>query len=711
MTILGTDIEQIVRNAIAEILGDMRYEMWFGDHAGIEVTESCVRVYAVNTFAVNWVEKNYMSAIFNKCRHFFETPCRIEIVSSEDDNLPLLKTSQKNGKSANELVSFEAKDQLVAVSHAQSAALPQYSSNGSSASHDVEICHAGPCEKQVLLPIQKLSDEIGKTKKSTQNNKTSQRTEPNGGAADHTDFFEALASAGNQSRSKRATTCRRLTPREINERIIANGKEQSVDMPSNHHSRQPIKCSPAAGIAPVGRGMPVDQNAFVDQNTLVSRSAIAAQTVEKTEMPGQRYFVGLETVNGGSVSKNKHVGRSPGKPTPTKPASIKPTSKAPTLAEKSSQNQAPTLHRDAANRNVVVPMVAAKGKRSSGTGAAATLGQFVIGPSNKLAVRTAELAVNHSGQISPIYIFGPTSVGKTHLLELIRAGLRRNPQSKPPVLMTSEQFTSAFIDGLKQGTPLFRNKFRGISALLVDDIQFFGGKESTQTEFLRTIDQLKGQGVQIVLTGDRPLSALVDLLKPEIVSRIEAGMHCEIKPAEHETLLAIFKQMAAARNLKLSDAVCEQVVSRLTTHARQLSGAVNRLHAAVLSNGRAITLESVEAILEDMIRNNRRPVRLQDIDKAVCETLQLGGQLLQSNSRAKQATQPRMLAMWLARKYTRSALSEIGRYFGNRSHSTVVSAQKKVDQWLQETSEFDLAGSSMPIADVIQKVERMLQTR
>jgi len=397
----------------------------------------------------------------------------------------------------------------------------------------------------------------------------------------------------------------------------------------------------------------------------------------------------------------------------TLPAPARPVAKY--VPNHPSAGVSPALKRDEANRNVVF----VADKTNNGTKGidnnALTWNNFVVGASNRLAVRAADLVIHHSGQISPIYIFGPTSVGKTHLLEAIKASFRRIPQAKPLVMMTAEQFTSSFIDALpKSGSggnmPSFRNKFRGISALLVDDVQFFVGKDSTQTEFLRTIDHLKSQGVQIVFTGDRPLNSLADLLKPEIIARLEAGMSCEIKPADHEMLLAIFKQMAASRNIKLADDVCEYVVSRLATHARQLSGAINRLHAAMLTSKRPITLETVENILEDMIRNNRRPVRLHDIEKAVCETMQLSGQLLQSKSRAKQATQPRMLAMWLARKYTRSALSEIGKYFGNRSHSTVVSAQKKVDQWLRESPDFGLANSPFSVAEVIQKVEVLMQT-
>jgi chromosomal replication initiator protein len=338
-----------------------------------------------------------------------------------------------------------------------------------------------------------------------------------------------------------------------------------------------------------------------------------------------------------------------------------------------------------------------------------TLDNFVEGTSNQLAVRAAELAVRYPGKISPIYIYGSTSVGKTHLLEAVKNQFRRHPKIKPPLYLTAEQFTTAFIEGLRQGIPLFRNKFRDISVLLLDDIQFFAGKESTQTEFFRTIETLKKQGVQIVLTGNRSLADLGSVLKPEIITRLEAGMECEIHSPERETLLGIFRQMVTARNLPISDDVCRFVVSRLTTHARQLSGALNRLHAVLLTAGTPMTVTAAENALQDLIRNNIKSVKMQDIEKAVCETFQLGSHSLQSKSRTKKVSHPRMLAMWLARKYTRSALSEIGQYFGDRSHSTVVSAQKKVDQWLAENAEMDTSEFSDSVSEIIKKVENILQ--
>jgi len=339
-----------------------------------------------------------------------------------------------------------------------------------------------------------------------------------------------------------------------------------------------------------------------------------------------------------------------------------------------------------------------------------TLENFVEGLSNRLVVRAVDLAVRYPGKITPIYIYGPTSVGKTHLLDAIKNQVRRNPRSKPSLYLTAEQFTTAFIEGLRQGMPLFRNKFRDISTLLIDDIHFFEGKDSTQNEFFRTIETLKKQGVQIVLTGNRSLTDLQGVLKPEIITRLEAGMQCEIQTPERETLLKIFQQMVAARKLAISEEVCRFVVSRLTTHARQLSGALNRLHAVLLTTGSPITVSVAAETLGDLIRNNSRPVKLQDIEKAVCETFQIGSHSLQSKSRSKTVSHPRMLAMWLARKHTRSALSEIGKYFGDRSHSTVVSAQKKVDQWIKENIEMSTTEISASIMEIVQKVERTMQS-
>ncbi|MDR3198253.1 MAG: chromosomal replication initiator protein DnaA [Planctomycetaceae bacterium] len=342
----------------------------------------------------------------------------------------------------------------------------------------------------------------------------------------------------------------------------------------------------------------------------------------------------------------------------------------------------------------------------------ATLHTFIEGLSNRLACRAATLAVEHPGQINPIYIYGTTSIGKTHLLEGIWSAVRQQQGRKSPLYMTSEQFISSFLENIQPGSTRngiqgFRNKFLGISVLLIDDIQYLSRKDATQTEFLYTIDTLRNQGVQMVFTGNRPLKELTGL-RNEIICRLESGMVCGIELPEREMSLRIFQNMVAQRQLPIGQDVCRMVTSRLGVHARQLSGALNRLHAVYLTKNEPITLEIAEETLGDLIRIQRRDVRLQDIEKAVCETFGLSEQALQSKSRAKQITAPRMLAMWLARKYTRSALSEIGKYFGDRSHSTVVTAQKKVDQWVDKNH--PIHTEHLNITEMIQKIEQILQS-
>ncbi|MDR1269758.1 MAG: hypothetical protein LBK82_09550, partial [Planctomycetaceae bacterium] len=275
-----------------------------------------------------------------------------------------------------------------------------------------------------------------------------------------------------------------------------------------------------------------------------------------------------------------------------------------------------------------------------------------------------------------------------------------------------EQFISSFLENIQPGSSRngilgFRNKFSGISVLLIDDIQYLSRKDATQTEFLYTIDTLRNQGVQMVFTGHCPLKEL-NGLRNEIICRLESGMVCGIELPEREMSFRIFQNMVAQRQLPIGQDVCRMVTSRLGVHARQLSGALNRLHAVYLTKNEPITLDIAEETLGDLIRIQRRDVRLQDIAKVVCETFGLSEQALQSKSRAKQIAAPRMLAMWLARKYTRSALSEIGKYFGDRSHSTVVTAQKKVDQWVDKNH--PIHTEHFNITEMIQKIEQILQS-
>ncbi len=312
----------------------------------------------------------------------------------------------------------------------------------------------------------------------------------------------------------------------------------------------------------------------------------------------------------------------------------------------------------------------------------ASLETFVAGNANRLAIASAEMVVRQPGHLTPLMFYGPTGVGKTHLLEGVWTAARKSHGRLTTIYLSAEQFTSQFLEALRgSGLPSFRRKYRGVGVLVLDDLQFFVGKRATQVELLHTIDTFLQEGRQLVFAADRSPPDLPEL-GPELITRIASGLVCRIEPPDYATRLGILGQMAKRMKLHVPADVQQFVASRLTSHARELSGALCRLSATSQSLGRPISLAMAEEALADLIAHSGRAVRLHDIEKAVCEVFGLEPASLQSDVKGKRVSHPRMLAMWLARKHTRAALSEIGHFFGRRSHSTVVSAQKRVDGWM-----------------------------
>jgi chromosomal replication initiator protein len=350
------------------------------------------------------------------------------------------------------------------------------------------------------------------------------------------------------------------------------------------------------------------------------------------------------------------------------------------------------------------PQPAASNRRSF-----ANFQSFVVGPSNRLAYASAEMVVQRPGELSPLVIWGPTGVGKTHLLEGIWTAARKADRQKTIVYLSAEQFVGDFLQALRgTGLPSFRRKYRGVDLLLIDDLQFFCGKRYTQIELLYTIDTLLRERHQIVLACDRPPSEMTDL-GPELVARLESGVVCRLESPEHQTRRGIVAKMAERLHMTVPGDVQEFIAARLTRHAREISGALCRLHATSQAWQRPITLSMAQEALGDMVQSSSRVVRLVDIEKAVCEAFGLDSNCLQSERKAQKVSHPRMLAMWLARKYTRAALSEIGQFFGRRSHSTVISAQKRVDGWLSEGATLRLADHALGVEEAIRQVEQFLQ--
>jgi chromosomal replication initiator protein len=338
-----------------------------------------------------------------------------------------------------------------------------------------------------------------------------------------------------------------------------------------------------------------------------------------------------------------------------------------------------------------------------------TLDDFVLGPSNCVAFTAAQRVVQRLGQLSPLFVYGPTGTGKTHLLEGITQAARQVRSVKRAVLMSSEQFTSYFLEALRgSGLPSFRRKYRDVDLLIIDDLQFFSGKRATIVELKHTVDTLLRDRRQLVLAADRPL-AEIHGLGPELTARISGGLVCGLEPPEEETRLLLVRRLAQQRRLAVPDDVLQLLASRINGDVRQLGGALNRLQAMSDALGQSVTRSLAENALEDVFRAATRIVRLPDIETAICDVFGIDARSLQSQRKSKALSQPRMLAMWLARKFTRAAFSEIGEYFGRRSHSTVISAQNKVDHWLADGGQVQLGPADCDVREVLRRVEARMQ--
>jgi chromosomal replication initiator protein len=337
----------------------------------------------------------------------------------------------------------------------------------------------------------------------------------------------------------------------------------------------------------------------------------------------------------------------------------------------------------------------------------ATLDALVPGECNQLALHSARMVLDQPGKISPLLFYGPTAIGKTHLLEGIYTEVRR--RRGQAVYLSAEQFTNAFVEALRGGgLPSFRRKCRGVQWLLLDDVQFFCGKKATINELLHTIDTALREGRQLVLAADRPPQELPGL-SDELVTRLQCGLSCAMQPPDLTVRLGILRSMARELELPLPESAAEFIAANLTAHARELSGALKLLKATCQVRGCELTLTLARETLADMIRVSSPAVGLAQIEQAVCTVFGLEPKRLQAADGSRGVNQPRMLAMWLARKYTRAALSEIGRYFGRRSHSTVISAQKRVDRWVVRGEALRVSDHEWPADEAIRRVEARLR--
>jgi chromosomal replication initiator protein len=339
-----------------------------------------------------------------------------------------------------------------------------------------------------------------------------------------------------------------------------------------------------------------------------------------------------------------------------------------------------------------------------------TFTDFVVGPANCLAAQAARETAQQPGRFSPLLVYGPPGAGKSHLLSAVVHHARASRSRLRIMQMTAEQFTTQFLQALEQRSlPSFRQKMRGLDVLAIDDVQFLVGKKATLEELLYTIDALQGRGAQVVLSSDRG-GAEMKATCPELAARISSGLSVAVDPPDYETRVGIVRGMARRMLVALDDGVVELIAQQVVGSARLLSGAINRLVATSMAMRKPISITLAGLGLSEFTRQHSPQVRLVDIQRAVCDVFGVESSSLKSASKMRAIAEPRMLAMWLARRYTRAALSEIGDFFGRRSHSTVVSAQRKFDGLISRRGEIVVGDQTCPVEEAVRRIEAKLRT-
>ncbi|MFO0822723.1 MAG: chromosomal replication initiator protein DnaA [Gemmataceae bacterium] len=359
---------------------------------------------------------------------------------------------------------------------------------------------------------------------------------------------------------------------------------------------------------------------------------------------------------------------------------------------------------DAATETLSQPMTGAKtGRRWK------LLHEFVVGSCNRVAHASALSVIEDPGEgANPLVIHGPVGTGKTHLLEGIFAGLKRQSDQRP-VYTTAEEFTTRFVAASQHGKmSAFRRQFRECTTLLLDDLHFLATKKATQAEFLHTFDALIADGRQVVVTTDcHP--RLADELMPELVDRLLGGAVWSLQPPDPETRLEILRKKATGANPAIPEPVLKMLAASLRGNVRELEGAINSVKHFAKVTGRPVDQGVVREALGDLLRHAVRTVSVMDVDATVCSVLRLGSGTLQSKSRAWAVTHPRMIAIFLCRKHTAATYGEVSKHFGAKTHSTAVAAEKKVRAWIEKDASVTIGDRSWRVKELIDRIERDLQ--
>ncbi len=325
-----------------------------------------------------------------------------------------------------------------------------------------------------------------------------------------------------------------------------------------------------------------------------------------------------------------------------------------------------------------------------------TFDTFVVGNNNRFA-HAAALAVAEAPATSynPLFLYGGVGLGKTHLMHAIGNEILKNNKSANVLYVTSEKFTNQLINAIKDNkNEQFRNKYRNIDVLLIDDIQFIAGKERIQEEFFHTFNSLHENGKQIIISSDRPPKD-IQLLEDRLKSRFEWGLIADISNPDYETRLAILRKKAQTDNVLIDDDILSNIANRVSSNIRELEGVFNKLVAfSTLAHG-PITLEMAEKAINDISAQKEKVISADYIQEVVAKYFNINKKDLKSSKRSNDIAYPRQIAMYLCREIGQLSFPKIGEEFGKRDHTTVMHGYNKIAKELKENSNTKLIVESV----------------
>jgi len=330
-----------------------------------------------------------------------------------------------------------------------------------------------------------------------------------------------------------------------------------------------------------------------------------------------------------------------------------------------------------------------------------TFDEFVVGKSNELAYAAAyRVADSKTVPFNPLFLYGGVGLGKTHLMHAIAWHIRKRSPDRRVIYLSAEKFMYQFVRALRdKNTMAFKEQFRSVDVLMIDDVQFISGKDSTQEEFFHTFNALVDQNRQVVVSADKSPSDL-EGMEERMKSRLGWGLVADIHPTTYELRLGILQAKAEKIKQDVPAKVIEFLAHKITSNVRELEGALNRIAAHATLIGRPVTLETTQELLHDLLRANDRRVTIEEIQKRVAEHFNIKVSDMHSARRSRGVARPRQVAMYLSKLLTPRSLPEIGRKFGGRDHTTVMHAVRRVEE---------LRASDSSFAEDVELLRRMLE--